>query len=135
MDFPQNSRFEIVIHLEKPADQDPLPIVAEAIAHYFTYKATVARRERRELLRVGRISLLIGLVVLMIFLTIADLMSSRQSSTLFRLVNQSMLIGGWVAMWRPLQIFLYDWWPIERRRRIYRNLSLAKVRVLPIPAI
>ena len=43
----------------------------------------------------------------------------------------SLLIGGWVAMWRPLQIFLYDWWPVVRRRRIYRNLGHASVQVLP----
>lgn len=130
LDFPQSSRFEIVIHLESMPAQDPSSVVSEAIANYFAYKSTVAQRDRRDLLRVGRISLVIGLAFLVLFLSIADMMSSYQSSPLLRLVNQSMLIGGWVAMWRPLQIFLYDWWPIERRRRIYRSLSLAKVRVL-----
>ena len=48
-----------------------------------------------------------------------------------RLLKESLLIGGWVAMWRPLQIFLYDWWPVMRRRRIYRNLGHASVQVLP----
>lgn len=135
LDFPQNSRFEIVIHLENMPAQDPSSAISEAIANYFAYKSTVAQRDRRDLLRVGRISLVIGLAFLVLFLSIADLMSSYQSSTLLRLVNQSMLIGGWVAMWRPLQIFLYDWWPIERRRRIYHRLSLANVRVLPSGAI
>jgi hypothetical protein len=26
-------------------------------------------------------------------------------------------------MWRPIQVFLYDWWPIHRRRRIYEKLA------------
>ena len=29
------------------------------------------------------------------------------------LVKESLVIGGWVALWRPLEIFLYDWWPIR----------------------
>ena len=28
-----------------------------------------------------------------------------------------MLIIGWVAMWRPLEIFLYEWVPIDVRFR------------------
>jgi hypothetical protein len=34
-------------------------------------------------------------------------------------------------MWRPLQIFLYEWWPSVRRGRIFRNLAKASVRVIP----
>jgi hypothetical protein len=28
-----------------------------------------------------------------------------------------------------MQIFLYEWWPLMRRGRIYRNLSRAQVHV------
>ena len=31
-------------------------------------------------------------------------------------IRESLLIGGWVAMWRPLEVFLYDWWPISARQ-------------------
>ena len=34
------------------------------------------------------------------------------------------MIGGWVALWRPLEIFLYDWWPIRRKQ----NCSTASAR-------
>jgi len=34
-------------------------------------------------------------------------------------------------MWRPMQIFLYEWWPLVRRGRIYRNLSRAEVVLVP----
>jgi len=30
-------------------------------------------------------------------------------------VREGFLIGGWVAMWRPLEVFLYDWWPIRAK--------------------
>ena len=48
-----------------------------------------------------------------------------------RLVEESFLILGWVANWRPLEIFLYDWWPIARRRDLYRRLSNAVVEAKP----
>ena len=52
-----------------------------------------------------------------------------------RLVEESFLILGWVANWRPLEIFLYDWWPIARRRDLYRRLSRAVVEPKPYPEV
>jgi hypothetical protein len=31
---------------------------------------------------------------------------------LVAVLRENLLVGGWVAMWRPIEIFLYDWWPI-----------------------
>jgi len=33
-------------------------------------------------------------------------------------------------MWHPLQIFLYDWWPLLRRIRVYKALKHAQVLVV-----
>jgi hypothetical protein len=34
-----------------------------------------------------------------------------------------------VANWRPLEIYLYDWWPIRRRIRLYERIAGAQVVV------
>jgi hypothetical protein len=46
------------------------------------------------------------------------------------LLRERLVIGGWVAMWRPLEIFLYDWWPILGEQRTYDRLSRIEVRVV-----
>ena len=46
------------------------------------------------------------------------------------LIRESLLIGGWVAMWRPLEVFLYDWWPLVGERTIYDRLSAIPVRIV-----
>jgi hypothetical protein len=51
-----------------------------------------------------------------------------------KMVEESFLILGWVANWRPLEIFLYDWWPLARRRDLYRRLSAALVEKRPYSA-
>jgi hypothetical protein len=38
--------------------------------------------------------------------------------------------GGWVAMWRPMEIFPHDWWVIRDERRIYDRLSQMAVRIV-----
>jgi hypothetical protein len=32
-------------------------------------------------------------------------------------------------MWRPLEIFLYDWWPIRAERRLFDRLAAMPVRI------
>jgi hypothetical protein len=45
------------------------------------------------------------------------------------IVAEGLLIVGWVAMWRPLEIFLYEWWPTRRRCRGFDKLSRIRVIV------
>ena len=44
-------------------------------------------------------------------------------------LREGLLIVGWVAMWRPLEVFLYDWWPIRAEARLYDRLSAMPVRI------
>jgi len=131
LEFPPACNFRIVVHIETMPPDDPTPLVSEAMRNYFDYKAVLALRNLRLLFIEGRRCLVIGIGFLALCLLGADLLAASTSNTFFRLLKESLLIGGWVAMWRPLQIFLYDWWPVVRRRRIYRNLGRAIVRVLP----
>ena len=48
-----------------------------------------------------------------------------------KLTEESFLILGWVANWRPLEIFLYDWWPLARRRDLYNRLASAAIEFKP----
>ena len=45
------------------------------------------------------------------------------------ILGHSLLIGGWVALWRPFEIFLYEWWPILDEARLYDRLSAMQVRL------
>jgi hypothetical protein len=60
----------------------------------------------------------------------ADAVGKFATGNFSTILRESLTIVGWVAMWRPMQIFLYDWWPLARRRRLYVSLSHAQVHVL-----
>lgn len=131
--FPQDSHFKIIVHIERMPQEDPSALVTEAIHNYFEYKSERSKSNLRQLLLEGRVSLLIGLGFLGMCLLGADILAAGfANNTFLRLLKESLLIGGWVAMWRPIQIFLYGWWPIVRRGRIYRNLGRAIVQVVPV---
>jgi hypothetical protein len=51
-----------------------------------------------------------------------------------RFLTEGLIILGWVANWRPIEIFLYDWWPLTQRRKLFEQLAAAPVEVRPFPA-
>ena len=103
--------------------------MTEVLHNYFEYKARLMRRELRQLLQQGRISLMIGIAFLALCLLSADAIGKLATGPFLSIVRESLTIGGWVGMWRPLQIFLYDWWPLTRSCRTYQDLSRAEVRI------
>ena len=76
------------------------------------------------------VSLVIGLLFLTLCLTLSNVFDRLGVSTLAGILNESFLIVGWVAMWRPLEIYLYDWWPIRAERRVFARLSRAHVKLV-----
>ncbi len=123
----------IVIHL--PATQlneDRQHEISSAMRSFFNYRASVTSGDLREMFRIGRRSLLIGFVVLVACLLIAETVpAGAQAGTFARIVQQSIVILGWVANWRPLEIFLYDWWPLRARRDLYLRLADAELELKP----
>jgi hypothetical protein len=45
------------------------------------------------------------------------------------MIEEGLIILGWVANWRPIEIFLYDWWPIVRHRNLLLRLANAEVAI------
>jgi hypothetical protein len=121
----------LLVHLDKPSVlADAGHIVRDAVHFFFRRRSDSSRRRLRELFRVGRKSLLIGLAFLTASVVTGNwVVTVLPHSTLAQLVRESLLIGGWVSMWRPLEVFLYDWWPIRNERRIYDRLANMPVRI------
>jgi hypothetical protein len=129
-EFPLNEEVALVIYLnELPTDKDFEPIIEKAIQNYFAYRARLIQMDFRQLMRDGRHSLLIGGLFLAACLIASQALIRPASGTLISVARESLTIGGWVAMWRPMEIFLYEWWPLRRRWRVYGKMSRMKVEV------
>lgn len=122
---PRDAPLALLVGLDRPAGlpQEPAEL-RDAIHDYFRYRARVTRQRLRMLFRRGRTSLLIGMVALVVATLISDLIGSAlRGRHLGEILRESFAIGGWVAMWRPLEVFLYDWWPIVTDARLYDRLA------------
>lgn len=131
LSLPHESRLHLTIHVEQlDSAADAGALIADAFHNYYGYKVKLVRGELKQLLRQGRTSLAIGIAFVAVCLLLAGAASSVVTGPAARIVHESLTIIGWVAMWRPVQIFLYDWWPIKRRIKVFENLRFARVSVV-----
>jgi hypothetical protein len=106
-------------------------LVSDAVHTSFQRRALAKRRALKKLLREGRISLVIGIAFLAAAIFISDYLAGFISNENYAwLVQESVVIGGWVALWHPLNIFLYDWWPLRAERRLFERLVRMQVKVV-----
>lgn len=130
-ELPADAPLRIVIHLpEAEAAHQDAAAIGKAFARHFTYRADRMSGDLHELFRVGRLSLAIGLAVLAVCTLAARVAGEALGDTYFgRVFSEGLIIVGWVANWRPIEIFLYDWWPILQRRRLFLRLAEAPVEL------
>lgn len=131
--LPKHFQLKLVIHLDHaPVDEEILPQVSRAIQTHFSTDVATTRLQLQELFSRGRISLLIGLFFLSLSIGLGEFINTwKFAGNMTQIMRESLLIGGWVAMWRPMEIFLYDWWPIAARIRLFERLAAMPVRIVP----
>ena len=105
--------------------------IAASIRHHFTLRRDSERRRLRTMWWRGRTSLAIGIVFLVACLVGRHFLAGS-SSAIAQIFSEGLLIVGWVAMWGPLDIFLYGWWPIYAHHKLLERLSSLDVELHPI---
>jgi hypothetical protein len=131
-EYHRHDPVTLVIHLQQlPVAHDARQLVEKAIHNYFAYRARLNRLEFNRLMKQGRMSLGIGAVFLAACLTVGNLLSVHTGgNALMLLLRETLMIAGTVAMWRPMEIYLYEWWPLRRRGQIFEKMSRMKVEVI-----
>jgi hypothetical protein len=103
--------------------------IPDAIHTYFSYRAQHAGAELGQTLRFGAVSLLIGLCFLFLCLSLRELVGLLDLDASEQILMEGLLIVGWVALWRPLEIFLYEWWPIRQRQKLFTRIAHLAIEI------
>ena len=130
-ELPAGQSIKIIVHLPAPElDKPEAKEIPGAVASYFASRSEASGRDLKDLFRIGRRALSVGLSVLVACVLLSQAAANNLPPRPFgRLIEESFIILGWVANWKPIEIFLYDWWPIVRQRNLYRRLAAAEIEV------
>ena len=97
-----------------------------AVENYYTRLANTARRELREHLRFGELALFGGMAIFVLSILGRELLMGTFHE-LPRVLDEGLIILGWLALWRPAEALAYEWVPIARKRRQYEKLAGIRV--------
>lgn len=98
-----------------------------AVHGHFQLALQTQEWKLRRRMRVGRLALLIGLLVLALTLVARHFLHSIHTSSA-DVIGEGLLIVGWVGLWRPAEMLLFDRLESTADRAVLRRLAQAQVR-------
>lgn len=123
-EHPRDTALRVLLHLPESLRQSAHH-VPEAIRNHFQFAVAQAVRERRWHMAAGWRALLLGVLVLSVCITLGTVIAGQladSSRAGLKVIDEGLLILGWVALWRPLDILLFD--------RLEMSKALAELRRL-----
>lgn len=127
-ELPKNSKSQIAIFVPQAEQQMFKPEnIQQAIHDFFIYEAELNRRKLRKILEVGIKSLVIGLCFLVLAVFVSHSITVSSQSMKGHFIKEGLTLLGWVSMWKPVNIFLYDWWPMIEVKRLNKKLTNIEV--------
>lgn len=125
-DQPAKAPFRIVFWLARGC---PPEEVVEAVRSHFTYELERLQRGRRRQHRIGAVALIIAIIAIVALTALAELVTRVVPGTLGAAMKEALVISGWVLMWKPIEVLVYDGIPWRQQRRAVRAILEAAIEV------
>ncbi len=127
-----NSNLKIVINIgEKEAESIERPVIKEAIRAYLDYQIELKRLHLSKLFRTVRLFLVFGLASLFTCLFVARTIEKRfDPDSFFYVTREGFVILGWVAIWKPFELVLFDWYPVFDKIKLLRKLRDCEIDIV-----
>lgn len=105
--------------------------IGPAIHQHFCYRRKQSQKKYNRILKYGWRILFIALGMLALIFALTEIALHRiPDNRLILFIRESFIIFGWVALWRPLEMLLYDWYPIKADIKLYKRLEQSEVEVV-----
>jgi hypothetical protein len=134
-DFPSSTEFRIVVYLPAEAlGTKEAAKIPHAIVNHFRYMVLVKEREFRQRWSYGKYTLVIGLAFLAIAMIASRIVADTfPDSPVAQLGATALEVAGWVAMWEPVTVHLYQLWPLISQKKVYEKISGMEIDLCPYP--
>jgi len=104
-------------------------LISQAFTHHIHYQIEQKKREIKNFIRQARNYLMIGLSILWLCLWLSQKIAGMEELGLSHILAEGFVIFGWVSLWRPIELILYDWQPLVRQKRLLERLSRAELSI------
>ncbi len=122
-EFSTSSPLKIVIYIEEPESKVlQKDSIREAVRSYFAYRIELLRGALKRFLKRSQVFLAIGLIILATCLGFAQSLPHSGSPGAIGILREGLVIFGWVSIWKPIELILFDWYPLFETIRLHKKL-------------
>lgn len=130
-EFSLLTPLKIVIHIEAELKEITPEAIKESIREFFDYKIDIQESELKSFLKRAQMFLGIGLFALFICIGAAqNIKPPEETPSFIGILREGIVILGWVSMWKPIELILFDWYPLYEKIRLYRKLRKTDIQIL-----
>jgi hypothetical protein len=104
--------------------------IVQGIQEHFRLAHAKGQKRFARRMRIGGVTLGGGLVVLVLSIALRSLLRSAYPGSMADGIGEGLLILGWVAMWRPVHILLFERWESHLDHAVLDRLARVEVRFL-----
>lgn len=129
-EFSISSPLKIVIYIEESETKDlSRDSIREAIHSYLVYRIDLQRGDLKSFMRRAQMFLLIGLAVLVLCISVAQSLVVPDPPGSVGILREGIVIFGWVSIWKPIELILFDWYPLFEKLRFYKKLLMTEIDI------
>lgn len=122
-EFPISTPLKIVIYIEENiSNQFTINSIKEAIQSYLEYQKDLQKRNLKNFIKKSQVFFIFGLAILFLCISITQSLPPNSPLGFIRILREGMIIFGWVSMWKPIELVLFDWYPIYEKVRLYKKI-------------
>jgi len=126
----KRSSATIILYLEQTLydDEKARKDMEQAIHSHFALRLCSTHQKYKQAMNKGRRYLIRGLIFLIVCLIFSSVVTSiHNQNDIIYAIGQSFVIIGWVALWRPVEFYLYD-----RRDILDEKKMLSQLEKIPV---
>lgn len=128
--FSLSDSLKIVIYVESAETQDlPSSMIREAIYSFLAYQIDLQKGDLKSFIRRAQVFFLIGLLMLVACLSVAQGLTVPTPPGSIGILREGIIIFGWVSIWKPIELVLFDWYPLYEKLRYYKKLLTTDVEI------
>ena len=129
-EFTYSTPLKIVIYIGEEENKDlTKESIKEAIHSFLAYQIDLQRGELKAFIRRAQMFLVIGILMLVACLTLAQSISNVSHDGWLNILREGVIIFGWVSIWKPIELILFDWYPLFEKVRFYEKLIRTEIDI------
>jgi len=128
-DLSPYGSFRVVIWFPAARSKEDITQVEHGLRAHLDYELEILERRRRRQRRTGQVSLLLALALVVVLQMLAQLVFELPETSVRNAVREGLVVLSWVVLWRPIDLLIYEWIPVHRRRTLLQRLRIAAIDV------